>query len=227
MKSITPFKVALGLSVAIHVGILAGIYAGRPPSVVPPQPLESGVEIEIVSAPEEPTPPLPRRDSAIPTPAAQGQSVPASTAIQPSIANRTEIPLAATPVEAPARVSLPEPAENTSAAQSQATAEPPARPGTTAITAETGGPTNYLFNPPPAYPAEARHRRQAGLVVLTVQVEREGLPSSVQVRQSSGSASRDRAAVDAVRSWRFTPAKLGILTVASQIEVPVRFKLSK
>jgi protein TonB len=47
---------------------------------------------------------------------------------------------------------------------------------------------------------------EQGTVRLDVHVGTDGGVIDVQVRQSSGSPSLDRAATDAVRKWRFKPA---------------------
>lgn len=83
----------------------------------------------------------------------------------------------------------------------------------------------YLVNPKPVYPPEARRRNEQGLVVLDVLITGEGTPQSVTVARSSGHAMLDKAAVEAVRQWRFSPARIGNLPMASRVEVPVRFKL--
>jgi protein TonB len=83
----------------------------------------------------------------------------------------------------------------------------------------------YLINPKPVYPPEARKRRQEGLVILHAFLSGDGLPQRVEIAQSSGYSLLDAAALDAVRQWRFAPARLGNLALASQIEVPIRFKL--
>jgi protein TonB len=43
---------------------------------------------------------------------------------------------------------------------------------------------------------------------------------------SSGFPRLDEAALQAARSWEFEPARVGSLAVKSDIEVPVRFKLT-
>lgn len=83
----------------------------------------------------------------------------------------------------------------------------------------------YLRNPPPEYPPVARRRGEAGTVLLSVWVEADGRAGEVSVRQGSGSARLDRAALDAVRRWRFVPAKNGGVALASRIEVPIIFRL--
>jgi len=83
----------------------------------------------------------------------------------------------------------------------------------------------YLANPAPAYPPISRRMREQGRVVLGVLVTREGLPSSIEVRASSGSERLDRAAFEAVRRWRFVPARRGEETISAWALVPIVFHL--
>jgi protein TonB len=48
----------------------------------------------------------------------------------------------------------------------------------------------------------------------------------VTLRLTSGSALLDRAARDAVRGWRFRPAKRAGQTVVGWVDVPVSFRLT-
>jgi protein TonB len=86
---------------------------------------------------------------------------------------------------------------------------------------------NYLKNPEPPYPLTARRRREQGLVLLAVRVNPQGRAVKVELKQSSGYPSLDEAALTAVGQWEFEPARIGSITVESEIEVPVRFKLSQ
>jgi protein TonB len=106
-----------------------------------------------------------------------------------------------------------------------------ARPGRDAVTI-TGQPgvqakPNYLKNPEPLYPAVARRRGQEGLVVMTVKVTAAGRAANVELKESSGFALLDDTALEAVRRWEFEPARVGSRAVEAEIEVPVRFKLSR
>lgn len=83
----------------------------------------------------------------------------------------------------------------------------------------------YLDNPEPQYPSAARRRGIEGRVLLEVRVDSQGRPASVQVADSSGEESLDHAAVEAVRNWRFVPAKSGGAPVEGRIRVPIRFRL--
>ena len=83
----------------------------------------------------------------------------------------------------------------------------------------------YLNNPAPSYPTLSRRMREQGRVLLRVRVNAAGDPEEVEVSASSGSERLDRAAIDAVRRWRFVPARLGAEAIAGYAMVPVLFKL--
>jgi protein TonB len=83
----------------------------------------------------------------------------------------------------------------------------------------------YLNNQPPAYPLSARRRGLEGTVLLRVEIHAHGHCQHVRVKRSSGHEMLDRAAVEAVRQWRFVPARRGSLAVTAAVEVPITFKL--
>ena len=84
----------------------------------------------------------------------------------------------------------------------------------------------HLGNVPPVYPYRARRKEIEGRVVLRVQVLPGGTARSVEVLSSSGHAILDRAALKAVRAWRFVPAKRAGVPVAGAIDVPITFRLA-
>lgn len=81
-------------------------------------------------------------------------------------------------------------------------------------------------NPRPEYPSLARRRRYEGRTVLRVHVTETGGVAQVTLAQTSGHGVLDRAAVDAVRRWRFIPARKVGAPVPSTVLVPVRFQLA-
>jgi protein TonB len=83
---------------------------------------------------------------------------------------------------------------------------------------------DYLHNPAPAYPAQSRRLKEEGTVLLLVRVSVEGAPLSVEIRNSSGFERLDEAGLQAVRQWRFVPAKRGSENVAASVLVPIQFK---
>lgn len=83
----------------------------------------------------------------------------------------------------------------------------------------------YLKNPPPAYPSLSRRMKEQGRVILRVLVSASGEAENIEIRTSSGSERLDRAAIDAVRRWRFAPARRGAETIAAYALVPILFQL--
>ncbi len=100
----------------------------------------------------------------------------------------------------------------------------------TTMVSDGGGLTEakpgYLKNPAPVYPERARQMGQEGQVVLRVSVTADGLPEQIDIRQSSGFPMLDGAAVKTLRRWKFRPARIGGITVAAEVDVPIRFKLN-
>ncbi len=84
---------------------------------------------------------------------------------------------------------------------------------------------NYLSNPKPVYPMTARQRHWEGLVLLRVYVTADGHAAEVLVQRSSGHEALDESAVEAVKNWRFVPAKRGDFAEASWASVPIEFEL--
>jgi protein TonB len=63
------------------------------------------------------------------------------------------------------------------------------------------------------------------MVTLRFEVLANGKVGTVQVQQSAGREDMDRAAVEAVRTWLFEPARRGKEAVAVWVTLPVRFEL--
>jgi TonB family protein len=74
------------------------------------------------------------------------------------------------------------------------------------------------------YTDEARRRSISGDVILEIIVRRDGTVGDVKVLQGLG-AGLDQRAVDAVRQWRFDPAKRKGTPVDVVVEVAVEFML--
>ena len=89
----------------------------------------------------------------------------------------------------------------------------------------TSAAPDYLHNPAPEYPEEARRDHQQGVVTLLVDVSPEGNVLKVSVQQSSGYRRLDDAALRVAKNWKFKPGTAGGQPIRSQVEVPVRFKL--
>lgn len=85
----------------------------------------------------------------------------------------------------------------------------------------------YLNNPAPAYPMQSRRLNEAGRVLLRVQVSETGNALQVQLHQSSGHSRLDQAALDAVKRWRFIPARRGDVAISEWVIVPITFNLTR
>ena len=84
---------------------------------------------------------------------------------------------------------------------------------------------DYLHNPIPVYPAFSLRLREEGRVLLKVWVTAQGGAKQVRMARSSGYARLDEAALEAVRQWRFVPARAGEQPMDSWVLVPVQFSL--
>jgi protein TonB len=77
----------------------------------------------------------------------------------------------------------------------------------------------------PPYPEAAREDGLEGLVRLAVEVDAQGRVSAVRWDARSGVMLLDIAARDAVRLWRFEPARQDGQAVASTVRVALQFRL--
>lgn len=157
----------------------------------------------------EPLPPPPPAPPAEPPPAAGPQRL-AALAPSPSAG-----PAPARPGPEPIRLNagaaaLPDPSAGARAMG--AVTPPAAAPGER--------------NAPPDYPAESRRRGEEGVVRLTLRIGSDGRVESAEVTGSSGYPALDRAALDAVRRWRFRPAVQAGLPVAASLGTAVHFRLT-
>jgi periplasmic protein TonB len=85
---------------------------------------------------------------------------------------------------------------------------------------------SYAYAPKPEYPAPARREGKEGRVLLRVLVDEQGKSKSVEVDDSSGSEALDRAAAEAIKRWRFSPARYGNKSVESWVKIPIDFRLT-
>lgn len=79
-----------------------------------------------------------------------------------------------------------------------------------------------LRTPPPRYPAELKAQGVAGIVLLTVVIDREGQVESCEVVRASDEGFIEPTTV-AVKQWRFRPAEKGGEKVRARFQLPVQF----
>lgn len=151
---------------------------------------------------------------------------------EPAVDEDAEEVVAPKPPQPPKPVAAAKPVSKPKS-QPAPQAKPSANPGGggagTSDSSGVGGAVsakpNYLRNPPPPYPSEARKNKQEGKVVLQVRVNDRGTVDSLSLKQSSGFPLLDESALTAVKNWKFYPAKIGGISVESNVVVPVRFRL--
>lgn len=83
----------------------------------------------------------------------------------------------------------------------------------------------YLNNPAPKYPRLSRRAEEQGRVLLKVLVSAEGAAQEVSIEKSSRHHRLDKAAIAAVKRWRFIPAKKGNIALSAYVLVPINFAL--
>ncbi len=81
--------------------------------------------------------------------------------------------------------------------------------------------------PAPRYPTQALRRGESGTVMVRAQIGADGVPNEVAVATTSGSRHLDRAAVDAVKRWRFRPAMANGQPSAGTVMVPISFQAQR
>lgn len=230
------------LSLAIHTALLmAGAWMVHR-HALPPEPPPLQVTVRTLP---EPLPSLPEPAQPRPVPRAVAPEGVRTTVPKPPPEPRASAPAApaappppvvaipADPAPAPPRSAEPERKETTTLVAPPPPAPAPVAPPPVAVAAppaatvpiSPASAAAYLNNPEPAYPSRARREGLEGTVRLAVLVTADGHAGKVEIRQSSGAPVLDEAALTAVRSWRFVPAKRGREPVEDWVQIPIVFRL--
>lgn len=213
------------LSLAVHLAVgqlLREAHRDAPTQVIAaPQVLRPSV-LQLISAPAkspavaaEPTPPA--RQEIKQAIATARPAKPAPTENPPAAAQAAAVPA---PQQAP-QIAPPAMAQASAPARQS-------RPAPSAAVAEVLSLQPSFRQPPqqPRYPSQARRRNQQGTVLLEVRLDERGAQRSLSVLRSSGVASLDRAAVEAVARWRFNPETSNGRAVPSRVQIPIQFALT-
>ncbi|MEX2164491.1 MAG: energy transducer TonB [Sulfuricaulis sp.] len=168
------------------------------------------------------------RVTAPPKPLAEPRPAPKSPRPVPVTKAPEPAPAEATPANAAPEPMIALPSASTAKASEQASAE--TRPVDDALAPESSITlprfnADYLNNPPPVYPTLSRRLGEQGRVMLRALVRADGQPAEIRINRSSGFSRLDRAALEAVRQWRFIPAQQGNTPVPAWVLVPVSFTL--
>lgn len=196
---VTPAPASAPLRVVI-------ITTSPPAKVVPVVPAVPDHQVSVV--PDHAADPLPiaAKKSArhVPRPAPHKQVTPAHTARKMPPAAHDSLTVATSPESASIPVAV------------SATTPPP-------VSREV----EYLYNPPPDYPPRARRLGMEGEVLVRARVLLNGECDELELAKSSGYALLDQAAMEAIRKWRFRPARRGDEQIISRVDIPVRFHLER
>ena len=78
----------------------------------------------------------------------------------------------------------------------------------------------------PLYPRVARESGWEGTVIVRTLITADGVPSQVEIRKSCGHEALDLAAQEAIKNWKFQPAKDGNIPIAKWVDIPIKFDLN-
>jgi protein TonB len=143
---------------------------------------------------------------------------------------QVQAPAAQAPAPAQAAAQVPAQAATPATAPAAAPSSGPAPAAESVMPASTRSTdadykAAYLNNPRPAYPLLAIRQGAQGQVLLLVEVLTDGRAGRIELEKSSGHAALDAAAINAVRAWRFTPARKDGLLAAQTVSIPIQFNL--
>lgn len=200
---------SFGLVVLLHVTAWWG-FTHFKSETVPPRPLPV-VQVSLLAPP---APPEPR---VVPL-----QPPPPKVERQPK-------PVVEKAVSAPTPVPVMQPVAEHAVQQAPVAVAPPSpaplQPASEPVIEPPRYHAAYLSNPPPAYPLAARRRGIEGTVLVRAEISAGGECQRAELKKTSGHEMLDQAALEAVKKWRFVPAKRGSQAVVAWVEVPITFKL--
>jgi periplasmic protein TonB len=210
------------LMLAAHAALIAWLVSAQFRPAREPELIR--MTVRTVDAPSKPIVESPR-PPAPPKPVVRAAPPPAPVEATPKPAEPPPV-LTAAPSPEPA------PAPFTVAPQPAPREEPsaPPSPAPSALPIVATAPrfdAAYLHNPAPDYPHASRRSGEAGKVLLNVRVSAQGVAEQVQIAKSSGFPRLDEAARDAVRRWRFVPARRGDEPIAANVIVPIVFQMDQ
>ena len=211
------FSVAIAVSVAVHLLVGLGIWAymeyAPSPDVLATLDLSS---VELSFAEEE-------DDTAAVLPQSSNPVLPRPEPERPPEPTVAETPEPLPPI--PDAVDIPKPVEKPVLPQLPPDVSTPQPSTPQPRQARVDAPPRPMRAIKPEYPKGARQRGEQGDVVIELTVNSKGGVDKASVVTSSGYVELDEAALRAVRSAKFTPAKSGRESVASTARLTLTFKL--
>lgn len=223
-------KWMLTLVVALHIAIIS--YLLLHINIKPQPTIEVPIEVSLLSeVPEAPVAPIIK-----PEPVNKQQPVVQKTKPTPPQPKLNNLPVSQTPTPQPVaseeKVTNPVP----EVSHEQTTTQTTTTESKAAPEKEKPAPKEdlveppkfgvaYLNNPKPNYPNLSRRAGERGRVLLKVLVDANGLPANVELGTSSGFERLDNAALEAVKQWKFIPARKNNQPMSAWVTVPISFAL--
>ena len=250
-KAIPLYRCAtFGASCLLHVALVGAAIALGRDLVAPRVPAILIADLSLIEAPRPveaptagaPAPPPPKRETLtlpkpiatpMPTPVAESQPVEAQIPLAPAATAEPSAPARdpasssgpSTVLEAAGESSTVQletgrggPSTDRPAPQQRVAARPSDDITRTAM--PRGG-----YQVRPSYPTSARRLGIQGMTTLRVYVAADGRVAEVLIHESAGHPDLDSAAADAVKRWRFEPARRGTEAVGVWVLLPVEFRL--
>jgi protein TonB len=182
----------------------------------PPKPVEPPTMVGLLlpPAPEQVTKPKP-----LPKPEPKPEPAKPKKRQPPKAKPLPKAPPSEKAIQAPA----PEPEVAKPVKAAPAKTAPPAAPAVQPPSAQAQG----LQNRAPKYPQLSRKKKEQGTVLLKLLVKADGTVGTISVLKSSGFSRLDQAALQAVKHWRFVPAKQQGQSIDFWYEMPMTFALNQ
>jgi protein TonB len=180
-----PNWIAVAFIVGFHAALLFALV--KYDVIAMPKPKTKPLVVDLLMVPPDPPPAAPpEQEVAPPEPVAPAIVAPKAVVVTPAPAPMVVVTRDAPP---PKAVIV-------------APAAPPAPTGPMSVDDLS---SKMISAPPPRYPVESRRRKEQGTVFLSVLVGLDGSVTEIGISRSSGSARLDKAALEAVRRWRWSP----------------------
>lgn len=233
------FAVTVTVVLTLHIGVLSLVFGmvNDKPIAEAPSVIQGVLISAVVAKPPEPVSvePLPKPPSPVP---------PIEEVVPPvepvDIVEKVIEPVKEVAIEPPPEELVPvEPVETKTEPEPETETETELNdqpPPTTPVTSEPAQqPVETIIpprveayqsnNPPPKYPRLSKRLKEEGTVILELLIAEDGTVAELKVKRSSGFPRLDKAALKAVKRWRYTPALRGDTAIAYRYEQPVSFTL--
>ena len=204
------------LLLLLHIGAVAALVQAEA-TITEPRPDMDPPKLQgVLIAPEPKIAPPPPKAEPVKPPAKPAPKKPPPP--QKTPAYKTPPPVAKAAAAAPVR-----PASRSVTPQAPASQAKSSAISTQLPSADAAG----LNNKAPVYPLLSRKRKEQGTVWLLLLVSKDGLVTQLKLKKSSGFDRLDQAALQAVKAWKFQPARQQGQPIDYWYELPLKFSLQQ